>query len=76
MLEAPELVQATAQIVTVIRLTISRDQIQEVMGPAIMDDIEAAGHKPAANLWERYLSRPERYPDPATYRTELNRPIL
>ena len=153
MLDAPEIVQTAAQIAAVVRITIPRNQIEEVMGPAIMeaieaatvqgigpigpvfahhfdmqpgifnfevgvpvsspvmpvgrvfaselpaakvmrtvytgpyeglgdgwgdfmDQIEASGHTPAANLWERYLSNPEIDLDPATYRTELNRPIL
>jgi hypothetical protein len=38
-----------------------------------MDQIEGAGHKPAANLWECYVAGPESSSDPATWRTELNR---
>ena len=34
------------------------------------------GHGPAPDLWERYLSGPEADPDPETWRTELNRPLL
>lgn len=30
---------------------------------------------PAADLYERYLSGPESSPDPAQWRTELNRPL-
>ena len=33
------------------------------------------GHKPATDLWERYVAGPESSPDPATWRTELNRPL-
>ncbi len=43
---------------------------------AFMDQIEAAGHKTTTHLWERYVSGPESSPDPSTWRTELNRPIL
>jgi effector-binding domain-containing protein len=38
--------------------------------------IEAEGHKPGPNLWEFYGSGPESDPDPASYRTELNRPLV
>lgn len=38
--------------------------------------VEAEGHNPAPNLWERYIAGPESSPDPATWRTELNRPLL
>ncbi|MGH7628124.1 MAG: GyrI-like domain-containing protein [Gemmatimonadales bacterium] len=37
--------------------------------------ISSEGHKPAANLWECYVVGPESNPDPATWRTELNRPL-
>ncbi len=38
--------------------------------------IEANGHTPAAGLWERYLVGSETSPDPADWRTELNRPLV
>jgi effector-binding domain-containing protein len=38
--------------------------------------IEAEGHRPASNLWERYLAGPDMGPDPAKWQTELNRPLL
>jgi effector-binding domain-containing protein len=38
--------------------------------------IEAEGHRPGPDLWERYAAGPEAGPDPATWRTELNRPLL
>jgi effector-binding domain-containing protein len=37
--------------------------------------IKAAGYTPAPDLWEVYLAGPESSPGPATFRTELNRPI-
>jgi len=37
--------------------------------------IASGGHQPAANLWECYVAGPESSPDPATWRTELNRPL-
>jgi effector-binding domain-containing protein len=37
--------------------------------------IAAEGHTPAPNLWECYVAGPESGPDPAGWRTELNRPL-
>jgi len=37
--------------------------------------ITSEGHTTAANLWECYVAGPESNPDPATWRTELNRPL-
>jgi effector-binding domain-containing protein len=37
--------------------------------------IEAEGHTPGSDLWECYVAGPETNPDPATWRTELNRPL-
>lgn len=38
--------------------------------------IEAEGHTPAPDLWEVYVVGPESSPDPAAWRTELNRPLI
>ena len=38
--------------------------------------ITAEGHTQAPNLWERYVAGPESSPDPADWRTELNRPLV
>jgi effector-binding domain-containing protein len=38
--------------------------------------IVAAGHTRAPDLWEYYVAGPESSPDPATWRTELNRPLI
>jgi effector-binding domain-containing protein len=38
--------------------------------------IAAQGRKPAASLWEVYLTDPAANPDPSTWRTELNRPLV
>jgi effector-binding domain-containing protein len=35
----------------------------------------AQGHTPAPDLWECYLTGPQSVPDPATWRTEFNRPM-
>ena len=37
--------------------------------------IAAQGHMPGADLWECYVTGPESSPDPAAWRTELNRPL-
>jgi len=37
--------------------------------------IEAQGLSPAEDLLERYVAGPESSPDPAKWRTELNRPL-
>jgi effector-binding domain-containing protein len=153
MLDTPQIVQTAAQLAAVIRLTIPREEIRNVMGPGIgevmaavaaqgigpagpvfsyhlrMDPgifdfeigvpvtkpvtpvgrvqpgqlpatkvartvyrgpyeglgaawgefgawITASGHKPAPDLWECYVSGPESSPDPANWRTELNRPLI
>jgi effector-binding domain-containing protein len=38
--------------------------------------VAAGGHTPGPDLWERYLVGPETSPDPADWRTELNKPLL
>jgi effector-binding domain-containing protein len=37
--------------------------------------MNANGHKQAADLWEVYSVGPQSSPDPANWRTELNRPL-
>jgi len=37
--------------------------------------IAAEGHTAGPDLWECYVAGPESNPDPATWRTELNRPL-
>lgn len=152
MLEQPQITQTAAQATAVIRLTIPRAEIQQVMGPGyrellaavaaqgvattgpwfshhlrmdpdvfdfeigvpvaapvsaagrvqpgelraatvartvyrgpyeglpaawgeFMAWVAAQGHAPAPDLWERYVAGPESGPDPAAWRTELNRPL-
>lgn len=41
-----------------------------------MGQIEEHGYQTTSHLWERYVSGPESSPDPMTWRTELNRPVL
>ncbi len=38
--------------------------------------IAAGGHQAAPNLWECYVAGPESSPNPADWRTELNRPLV
>ena len=38
--------------------------------------IAAEGHKSATDPWECYVEGPHSSPDPSTWRTELNRPLL
>jgi effector-binding domain-containing protein len=38
--------------------------------------ITTEGHTSAPDLWECYVAGPESNPDPATWRTELNRPLV
>lgn len=38
--------------------------------------IQAEGMKTTDNLWESYVAGPDSNPDPATWRTELNRPLI
>ena len=38
--------------------------------------IVANGHKASSDFWESYLAGPESSADPATWRTELNRPLI
>ena len=38
--------------------------------------IDGQGHTPALDLWECYVAGPESSPDPAAWRTELNRPLI
>ena len=38
--------------------------------------IAVNGHTAAQDLWECYVAGPESSPDPSTWRTELNRPLI
>jgi effector-binding domain-containing protein len=38
--------------------------------------MKAQEHTPAQNFWEVYVAGPESSPDPAAWRTELNRPLI
>jgi effector-binding domain-containing protein len=51
------------------------DELGDAWGE-FMEWIRANGHTPATNAWECYLAGQESNPDPATWRTELNRPLI
>lgn len=51
------------------------EQLGEAWGKFI-NWIVSNGHTPAADLWESYVTGPESSPDPATWRTELYRPLI
>ena len=58
MLESPQIVHTDAQLAAVIRLTIPREEIQAVMGPAIADvfaAIAAQGVDPAGPVFSHHL---------------------
>ncbi|MBI5168171.1 MAG: GyrI-like domain-containing protein [Candidatus Eisenbacteria bacterium] len=153
MIDEPQILHTTAQPIAVVRLTVPRSEIREVMGPAIGEvrgvlaeqgvapagpwftrhlrldpdvfDLEvgvpvwstfdesgrvvasmlpavklartiyqgpyeglaeawsefeewiaAEGHECGAGLWECYVAGPESGPDPAAWRTELNRALV
>ena len=40
------------------------------------EQARAQGFQPAGGLWESYVVGPESSPDPMTWRTELNQPLL
>uniref|UniRef100_A0A831TC93 AraC family transcriptional regulator n=1 Tax=Thermorudis peleae TaxID=1382356 RepID=A0A831TC93_9BACT len=153
MIETPRIVDTEAHMAAVIHLTVPRDEIQDVMGPAFQELIDvvtaqgiapagpwfthhlrldpdvfdfevglpvttavaaegrvkpgwlpagrvaqtvyhgdyeelgvawaefdawiaAQGYTPGPDVWERYLTGPDTGPDPADWRTELNRPLV
>jgi effector-binding domain-containing protein len=38
--------------------------------------VASNGYTPGPDLWECYIAGPESSPDPSTWRTELNRPLI
>lgn len=42
----------------------------------LLDWIEANGHRPTEDLWERYTVGPEASDNPADWRTELTQPLI
>jgi len=123
MIETPRITHSPEQLTAVIRLTIPRDEIHNVMGPGIgelMATLATQGIAPAGRVkpgilpaakvartvyhggyeglgaawgefeawiaaqglatgpdfWECYVVGPESGPDPAEWRTQLNRPLI
>lgn len=73
MLDAPQITKSTAQKTAVIRLTIPRDKIQSVMGPAIgevMAAVAAQGIGPAGPVFSYHFKM-----DPATFDFEVGVPV-
>lgn len=73
MIDAPQVTQTTAQIAAVIRLTIPRSEIQQVMGPGfgeLMGTIAAQGIAAAGPLFSHHFKM-----DPATFDFEIGVPI-
>ena len=73
MIDTPEIVQTTAQQTAVIHLTIPRDQIQTVMGPAIEEviaTVAAQGITPAGRLFDRHFAMND-----ATFDFEVGVPV-
>lgn len=89
MLEKPRIAQTAAQATAIIRLTIPREEIRNVMGPGhreLIAAIAAQGIAPAGPWFthhlrmdpeifdfEIYVAGPESNPDPTSWRTELSR---
>jgi effector-binding domain-containing protein len=38
--------------------------------------VKSSGHEWASDIWECYVVTPDSEPDPANWRTQLNRPLL
>jgi effector-binding domain-containing protein len=73
MLDKPRIVETTAQLTAIIRLTIPREQIRDVMGPGIaelMAAVAAQGVAPAGPIFTHHLRM-----DPKTFDFELGVPV-
>ena len=73
MLEPPRIVETTAQPAAVIRLTIPRGQIQQVMGPAfgeLATTLAAQGLQPVGPFFSHHFRM-----DPRTFDFELGVPV-
>jgi len=85
MLATPEITTTNVEEAAVIRLTVPRSEMRKVYSgpyeglPSAWGEfnkwMKANGHKQAENLWEVYSVGPQSSPDPANWRTELNRPL-
>ena len=73
MIDTPLIVQTQAQLAAVIRLTIPRAEIQQVMGPAIgevMGALAGQGIVPAGPVFSHHFRM-----DPATFDFEVGVPV-
>lgn len=73
MIDIPHITQSAAQLTATIHLTIPRDQIQQVMGPAIgevMAALAAQGIAPAGPVFSHHF-----HMDPATFDFEVGVPV-
>jgi effector-binding domain-containing protein len=73
MIDTPQITESAAQPAAVIRLTIPRDQIQSVMGPAIgelMAAVSAQGIGPAGPVFSHHIKM-----DPAIFDFEIGVPV-
>lgn len=73
MIDTPQIVQMAAQLTAMIRLTVPRAEIQQVMGPGIQEVFAtlAAQHIPPAGPWLTHHLRM----DPAVFDFEICVPI-
>ena len=73
MIDTPHVVQTTPVTAAVIHLTVPREQIQTVMGPAISEVLavlKAQGLSPAGPMFSHHLSMPS-----ATFNFEVGFPV-
>ena len=73
MLDTPQITQSTAQATAIIRFTIPREQIQEVMGPGIgelMSVVAAQGITPAGPIYSHHFRM-----DPDIFDFEIGVPV-
>ncbi len=73
MLDKPQIIQTDARLTAVIRLTVSREEIRNVMGPAIaevMAAVAAQGMSPAGPVFSHHLRM-----DPKTFDFEVGVPV-
>ena len=74
MLDTPQIAQTTTQLTAVIRLTIPREEIRNVMGPGItelMATVAAQGMAPAGPWFTHHLRM-----DPDTFDFEVGVPVM
>ena len=73
MLETPKIVETSAQQTAIIRFTIPREKIQEVMGPGIgelMSAVAGQGIMPAGPIYSHHLKM-----DPKIFDFEIGVPV-